>query len=97
MVRAATHTRARTGARPADGNGPVFKWRGRAGHAKVEFARDLEFTQIVSNAEVSGSEWVLAMPASGGRHCLRYRSVEPDGFVSRLSRIGLQLPLPLLL
>ena len=69
----------------------------RRRHPKFEFARDLEFTQIVSNAEVSGWEWVFAMPASGGRHYLRDRSFEPDGFVSPLSRIGLQLSVPLLL
>ncbi|MEP7100122.1 MAG: FecR domain-containing protein [Burkholderiales bacterium] len=94
----------------ADGNGLVFKWSGRPeDKQQVEFARDLEFTQIVSKAELSGSEWVLPMPASGGRYYFRYRSVEPDGFVSPYSDkllvdvprdwsgLGLLLPLLLLL
>jgi hypothetical protein len=96
--------------RPADGSGLVFKWSGRPqDRQQVEFARDIGFTQIVSKAEVSGSEWVLPMPASGGRYYFRYRSVEPDGFVSPYSEtlmvdvprdwsgLGLLLPLLLLL
>lgn len=97
-------------ARPADGNGLVFRWSGRTDDKQqVEFARDIGFTQIVSKAEVSGSEWVLPMPASGGRYYFRYRSIEPDGFVSAYSDklmvdvprdwsgLGLLLPLLLLL
>ncbi len=73
-------------ARSADGSGLVFTWSGRAeDRQQVEFARDLEFTQIVSKAELSGSEWVLPMPASAGRYYFRYRSVEADGFVSPYS------------
>ena len=96
--------------RPADGNGLVFKWSGRAeDRQQVEFARDIGFTQIVAKAEVSGSEWVVPMPASGGRYYFRYRSVEPDGFISPYSDklmvdvprdwsgLGLLLPLLLLL
>ncbi len=97
-------------ARPADGNGLVFRWSGRPeDRQQVEFARDIGFMQIVSKAEVSGSEWVLPMPASGGRYYFRYRSIEPDGFVSAYSDklmvdvprdwsgLGLLLPLLLLL
>ena len=65
-------------ARSADGSGLVFKWSGRAeDKQQVEFARDLEFAQIVSKAEVSGSEWALPMPSSGGRYYFRYRSARP--------------------
>ncbi len=95
-------------ARSADGNALVFKWSGRAeDRQQVEFARDIEFTQVVARAELSGSEWTLAMPSSGGRYYFRYRSVEPDGFVSPYSEklqvdvprdwSGLGLLLPLLL
>ena len=81
-------------ARSADGSGLVFHWSGRAeDRQQVEFARDLEFTQIVSKAEVSGSEWVLPRPASGGRYYFRYRSVEPDGFISPYSdKLMVDLP-----
>ena len=93
----------------ADGNALLFRWSGRAeDRQQVEFARDRAFTQIVASAEVSGSEWTLPRPASGGRHYFRYRSVEPDGFVSPYSEtlqvdvprdwsaLGLLLPLLLL-
>ncbi|MES2992743.1 MAG: FecR domain-containing protein [Pseudomonadota bacterium] len=96
-------------ARSADGGALVFRWSGARPEDKqqVEFARDLEFTQIVTRAEVSGSEWALPMPGSGGRYYFRYRSVEPDGFVTPYSEklqvdvprdwSGLGLLLPLLL
>jgi len=95
-------------ARSADGGGLVFRWSGRAeDRQQVEFARDREFTQIVSKGEVGGSEWVLPMPSSSGRYYFRYRSVEPDGFISPYSETlmvdvprdwsGLGLLLPLLL
>jgi hypothetical protein len=97
-------------ARSAEGNALIFRWSGRAeDRQQVEFARDLEFTQIVDRAEVSGSEWTLPMPSSGGRYYFRYRSVEPDGFVTPYSEklqvdvprdwsgLGLLLPLLLLL
>ena len=96
--------------RSADGNALIFKWSGRAeDRQQVEFARDRDFTQIVARDEVSGSEWTLPLPSSGGRYYFRYRSVEPDGFVSPYSAtlqvdlprdwsgLGLLLPLLLLL
>ncbi len=98
-------------ARSADGGALVFRFSGiRAeDRQQVEFARDLEFTKIVTRAEVSGSEWTLPMPSSGGRYYFRYRSVEPDGFVTPYSEklqvdvprdwsgMGMLLPLLLLL
>jgi len=92
----------------ADGNALLFRWSGRAeDRQQVEFARDRAFTQIVASAEVSGSEWTLPRPASGGRYYFRYRTVESDGFVSPYSETlqddvprdwsGLGLLLPLLL
>ncbi|HEY9238155.1 MAG TPA: hypothetical protein VIP10_04865, partial [Burkholderiaceae bacterium] len=96
-------------ARSADGNALVFRWSGSRAEDRqqVEFARDLAFTQGVSRAEVSGAEWTLPVPDSGGRYYFRYRSVEPDGFVTPYSetlqvdvprdKSGLGLLLPLLL
>lgn len=96
-------------ARSADGNALVFRWSGRPeDRQQVEFARDRAFTQVVERAEVAGSEWTLPMPGSSGRYYFRYRSVEPDGFVSPYSEtlqvdvprdwsaLGLLLPLLLL-
>ena len=94
----------------ADGGLLVFRWSGRAeDRQQVEFARDAAFTQVVAKSEVGGSEWQLAAPVSGGRYYFRYRSIEPDGFVSPYSEklqvdvprdwsgFGLLLPLLLLL
>jgi hypothetical protein len=96
--------------RSPDGNALVFTWGGRPGdRQQVEFARDKAFTQIVSHDELSGSEWTLPLPTSGGRYYFRYRTVEPDGFVSPYSEtlrvdvprdwsgLGLLLPFLLLL
>ncbi len=97
--------------RSADGSGLVFRWSGSRAEDRqqIEFARDLAFTNIVTRAEVSGSEWTLPLPESGGRYYFRYRSVEPDGFVTPYSEtlqvdvprdytgMGILLPLLLLL
>lgn len=96
--------------RAVDGDALVFRWSGRAeDRQQVEFARDLEFAQIVARSEVSASEWTLPLPSSGGRYYFRYRSVEPDGFVTPYSDklmvdvprdwsgLGLLLPLLILL
>lgn len=72
--------------RTADGSALRFRWSGRAGDRyQVEFARDLAFQQVVERAELGTAEWSLATPASSGRYYFRYRSVEPDGFVSPYS------------
>jgi hypothetical protein len=77
-----------------DGNALVFRWSGRAeDRQQVEFARDRAFARTVAKAEVSGSEWTLPLPTSGGRYYFRYRSVEPDGFVSPYSET-LQVDVP---
>lgn len=88
----------------------VFTWSGRAGDRhQVQFARDPAFTEIVDADEVGGTQWTLAPPGSGGRYYFRYRSVEPDGFVTPYSEtlridvprdwsgVGLLVPLLLLL
>ena len=94
----------------ADGNALVFSWSGRAeDRQQVQLARDPQFTEIVASAELGASEWTLPLPARGGRYYFRYRSIEPDGFVSPYSATLmidlprdwsgwlLLLPLPLLL
>lgn len=92
----------------ADGSSLVFQWSGRPGDRhQVELARDADFKQIVSSAELSAPEWTLPRPASGGRYFFRYRSIESDGFTGPYSAVavvdvprdwsGLGLLLPLLL
>jgi hypothetical protein len=92
----------------ADGGALSFTWRGRAQDRQlVELSRDAGFTQIETRAELDAPQWTLPVPARGGRYYFRYRSVEPDGFVSPYSETllievprdwsGLMLLLPLLL
>jgi hypothetical protein len=50
----------------------------------VELASDIGFTQIVAQDELAAAEWALPMPR-GGRYYFRYRSVEPDGYVTPYS------------
>ena len=94
----------------ADGKGLAFTFSGRPeDRQQVELARDAQFSQIVAKEELSSAEWNLPTPTSGGRYYFRYRSIEPDGFVSPYSAtlvidvprdwtgLGLLLPLLLLL
>lgn len=68
-----------------DGKTLVFKWGARAGdRQQVELARDPQFNDIVARDDIDGSEWQPPRPG-GGRYYFRYRSVEPDGYVSPYS------------
>ncbi|CAN5908820.1 hypothetical protein BH11PSE8_BH11PSE8_00120 [soil metagenome] len=67
----------------ADGNGIVVHWSGRPqDRQRVQFARDIGFTQLVAEEEIAQPEWSFARPAEHGSYFFRYRTVEPDGFVS---------------
>jgi hypothetical protein len=85
-----------------------FSWGGRSvDKQQVQLASDAAFTQIVAQDELAALEWALPQPQFGGRHYFRYRSVEPDGFVTPYSetltidvprdKSGLLLLLPFLL
>jgi hypothetical protein len=75
-----------TAARSDDGNALVFRFGGRPGdRQQVQLARDPEFSEIVSQDELSGSEWTLPLPSRSGRYYFRYRGVEPDGFIGPYS------------
>lgn len=66
--------------------GLAFNWAGRSqDRQQVELARDAEFKDIVAKAELTTSEWVLSKPDRAGDYFFRYRSIEPDGFVSPYS------------
>ena len=99
-----------SGGPSADGTALLFRWGGRAeDRFQVQLARDLGFTEIVASADVAATEWSLPMPPRSGRYYFRYRSIEPDGFVSPFSDkatvevprdwrgLGLLLPLLFLL
>ena len=74
------------GGMSADGRSLVFAWGGRAeDRQQVQLASDPLFAQVVAEAELSTATWTLPTPDRGGRYFFRYRSVEPDGFVSPYS------------
>ncbi len=96
-----------SGGPSADGSALLFRWGGRVeDRFEVQLARDLAFTDIVASADVAAAEWSLPMPTRSGRYYFRYRSIEPDGFISPFSDTamievprdwrGLGLLLPLL-
>lgn len=78
----------------ADGKTLVFKWSGRPeDRQQVQLARDEAFTEIVAQEELKAPEWALPTPDRGGKYFFRYRSVEPDGFVSPYSStLSIEVP-----
>ncbi|CAN5258115.1 hypothetical protein BH11PSE9_BH11PSE9_08920 [soil metagenome] len=78
----------------ADGNGIVVHWSGRPqDRQRVPFARDIGFTQLVAEDEIAQPEWSIARPAEHGSYFFRYRTVEPDGFVSDWSApLSIEIP-----
>lgn len=72
-----------TGGLAGDGSALVFSWAGRQqDRQQVELARDAEFKDIVASTELTAPEWTLPAPDRAGDYFFRYRSIEPDGFVS---------------
>lgn len=78
----------------ADGKTLVFNWSGRPeDRQQVQLARDEAFTEIVAQEELKAPEWALPTPDRGGKYFFRYRSVEPDGFVSPYSStLSIEVP-----
>lgn len=76
-----------------DGKTLSLFWSGRAADIQqVELARDRHFSQIVASAELRSPTWQVARPELPDVYYFRYRSIEPDGFVSPWSET-LQLDL----
>ena len=70
----------------ADGRSVALRWGGRPqDRQQVELASDEAFTNIVARAELSEPAWALPVPSQTGTYYFRYRSVEPDGFVTPYS------------
>lgn len=66
----------------ADGKTLEISWSGRdEDKHQVELARDGQFNDVLHRDELKATHWSLPMPAPG-TYYFRYRSVEPDGFVS---------------
>ncbi len=78
----------------SDGKTLVFNWGGRPeDRQQVQLARDQNFSEIVAQDELQSPEWVLPTPGRSGAYFFRYRSVEPDGFVSPYSStLSIEVP-----
>ena len=77
-----------------DGKSLVLNWSGRAqDHQRVELASDPEFKTIVAQDELAVPQWAVPKPSKAGIYYFRYRSVEPDGFVSPYSQ-ALKIEVP---
>lgn len=74
--------------------GIELSWSGRAeDRQQVELALDPGFTEVTAKAELTKSFWSLPSPDRPGTYYFRYRSVEPDGFVSPWSStLKLEVP-----
>jgi hypothetical protein len=65
------------------GSALELAWDGRREDKfQVELARDPEFSSVVERAELAAPQWNLPAPKRAGTYYFRYRSVEPDGWVS---------------
>jgi hypothetical protein len=49
---------------------------------RAQLARDAEFTQLVSSADLQEGRWALARPENPGTYYFRYRRIEADGYLS---------------
>ena len=77
-----------------DGKSLVLNWGGRSqDRQRVELASDPEFTNIVAQDELATPQWAVPRPSKAGIYYFRYRSVEPDGFVSPYSQ-ALKIEVP---
>jgi len=75
-----------TGGVAPDGRSLVLSWSGRAEDIQhVELASDPAFKTIVAQADLDKPEWAVPPPSRSGTYYFRYRSIEPDGFVSPYS------------
>lgn len=75
-----------SGGTSSDGRSLELRWSGRPQDTQfVELARDPQFTDGVVRAELDTPQWALPRPEMPGTYYFRYRSVEPDGFVTPFS------------
>lgn len=83
-----------SGGLSGDGSRLTLAWGGQPGdRQQVELARDADFRQPVATAELEQPRWDLPSPEQPGTYYFRYRSVEPDGYVSPWSST-LQIEVP---
>lgn len=66
-----------------DGKQMKLSWSARSeDRQQVELSRNADFTDVVARAELAQSEWAIDSPGVPGAYYFRYRSVEPDGYIT---------------
>lgn len=67
----------------ADGRWLSFKWTGEAGDRfDLQFARDPGFRELLAQAQIAETDWVVPTPTYPGDYYFRLRVIEGDGYVS---------------
>ncbi len=69
-----------------EGNKVGFSWSGEP-EQKFDFqlARDEKFTQLVSESKLTLPEIMIEKPAAPGKYFMRFRGIDPDGFIGPYS------------
>lgn len=66
-----------------DGKQMKLSWSARAeDRQQVELSRNADFSDVIARAELAQSEWAIDSPGQPGAYYFRYRSVEPDGYIT---------------
>ena len=69
-----------------DGGRVTFTWGGEAGHQfDFQLARDAKFTALVSGKHLDNPEITIDKPSEAGIYFMRFRAIDPDGFVGPYS------------
>jgi hypothetical protein len=69
-----------------EGNRVTFTWGGEEGQTfDFQLARDATFNNIVSQSKLTKPEIVVEKPRESGTYFMRYRAIDPDGFVGPYS------------
>ena len=72
--------------RALDGETLYFQWNGRdQDRFRLQLARDPEFKDVLREEDVDSPRWIQQVPETAGSHYFRYRTIEPDGFISDYS------------
>ena len=64
----------------------TFTWGGEAGHQfDFQLARDAKFTALVSEKRLDNPEITIDKPSEASIYFMRFRAIDPDGFVGPYS------------
>lgn len=78
----------------SDGKHIKLSWSARSeDKQQVELSRSPDFTDVIARSELAQSEWAIDSPGLPGAYYFRYRSVEPDGYITPWSSM-LKIEIP---